>query len=504
MKKLFSIIASALLLVSCADRSKDVDTPFQAGQKVTLCASIATGDDASHAPQRVSGKDSDPVSNTGVVDLTWDAGDNVLVKVGDNSSVFTLTSGAGTNAGSFYGEMPGDGSGYDVVYPADYNEDVLAEQTYVENGFGKGLMKMSTKTQGTVAGGFTLSADNALLGLQLAGNDELGKIVLTNPADSKTYTLNCSDATLEPTTATLFYIVVPAGKWANGFNVDVYNSESTLLKTYTKSSPAEFAAGKAMMMPAKALGVFFSVGADKKVEFSKGNLQYHPKNKKWRFAPNQWDYIGMENTHANFTNPSYDGWLDLFGWSSTKSEYGMLKTEFFYGKFGDFVDWGQNQIGTDAANTWRTLSLEEWEYLVETRSNADQLYGVAQVAGVNGLILLPDIWICPSGISFKFGNHNDDGVEYYAEHQSFTAEEWAKLEDAGAIFLPAAGERCHNWYADWIIWQVQKNGCYWSNTLKYDDSNPMSHVLSFTSQTARTSYWDCYSGLSVRLVKDLE
>lgn len=509
MKKIFFIIASALFIAACTSQTEELVTPIPEnqepeGQKVTLCATIASDDGAANAPQRVSGKDSDPGSTTGVINLTWDEGDEVLIKVGEESAVFTLSGGAGTNVGSFTGVMPGDGSSYDVVYPADYNEDVLTEQTYVENGFGRDLMKMSTKTPGTVEGGFTLSADNALLGLQLAGNDELGKIVLTNPADSKTYTLNCSDATLEPTTATLFYIVVPAAEWTDGFTVDVYNSESTLLKTYTKSSTAEFAAGKAMMMPAKALGLFFSVGADKKVEFSKGNLQYHPKNKKWRFAESQLDYIGAANNEENFENAEYDGWLDLFGWSSTKSKYGMNKNEFF-GKFGDFVDWGQNQIGTDAANTWRTLSLEEWEYLVETRSNADQLYGVAQVAGVNGLILLPDIWICPSGISFKFGNHNADGVEYYAAHQSFTAEEWAKLEDAGAIFLPAAGERFHEWGSNWTIWQVQKNGYYWSNTLKSDDgSNPMSHVLSFTSQTARTSYWECYSGLSVRLVKDLE
>ena len=439
MKKLFSIIASALLIVSCADRSKDVDTPFQAGQKVTLCASIATGDDASHAPQRVSGKDSDPVSNTGVVDLTWDAGDKVLVKVGENSSVFTLTSGAGTSEGSFYGEMPGDGSSYDVVYPADYSEDILAKQTYVENGFGRGLMKMSTKTAGTVEGGFTLSADNALLGLQLAGCDELGKIVLTNPADSKTYTLNCTGVKLT-SEAKVFYIVVPAAKWTDGFTVDVYNSESTLLKTYAKSSTAEFAAGKAMMMPAKALGVFLSVGADKKVEFSKGNLQYHPKNKKWRFAESQLDYIGDQNTMVNFTDPSYNGWLDLFGWSSENSKFGISADKSNYSG-GEFVDWGNNTISGYAPNTWRTMTKDEWEYLVFNRDNASSLHGVAQIDGKNGLIMLPDNWKCPEGITFKAGFHTGWDAEHYGQYQTFSTEQWSKLEEAGAIFIPAAGMR---------------------------------------------------------------
>lgn len=122
MKKIFSIIASAMLIASCTSQTEELVTPIPEnqepeGQKVTLCASIATGDDASHAPQRVSGKDSNPGSTTGVINLTWDAGDKVLVKVGEESSVFTLSSGTGTKTGSFTGVMPGDGSSYDVVYP---------------------------------------------------------------------------------------------------------------------------------------------------------------------------------------------------------------------------------------------------------------------------------------------------------------------------------------------------------------------------------------------------
>ena len=56
----------------------------------------------------------------------------------------------------------------------------------------------------------------------------------------------------------------------------------------------------------------FSVSADKKVYFSQGNLQYSPADDKWRFADNQYDVIGETNSQISDT---YDGWIDLFGWS---------------------------------------------------------------------------------------------------------------------------------------------------------------------------------------------
>ena len=64
--------------------------------------------------------------------------------------------------------MPADGARYTVTYPANYNDNVLANQTYVENGFGNGLMKMTG--EGTLDNGFALSAANALLGLQIKGD----------------------------------------------------------------------------------------------------------------------------------------------------------------------------------------------------------------------------------------------------------------------------------------------------------------------------------------------
>ena len=237
----------------------------------------------------------------------------------------------------------------------------------------------------------------------------------------------------------------------------------------------------------------FSVSADKQVTFSQGNLQYHPANDEWRFAANQTDYIGDANSNISST---YNGWLDLFGWSTSATNFGVsTSTDWDNDYLGSFVDWGTNKIGNDAPNTWRTLTYDEWNYLLNTRTNASDLRGVAQVNGVNGFILLPDNWTCPSGVSFKSGFHSEMGVDYYADYQTFTAEQWSKLESAGAVFLPAAGCRDGS-----NVYFVQDDGIYWSAT---EHSSLSAYYFCFHSDIANM-YGDYrFYGQSVRLVKDL-
>ncbi len=256
MRNHLCIIALYLLAVVSCTPDLGVGTPFVEGQEVTLTASIAdnpSGAKQMPGKQRVSGKDAGVT-----IDLTWNAGDEILVSVGDKSAVFTLSSGENSSLGTFTGKMPADGNEYSVNYPVDYSDNVLTHQTYVENGFGNGLMKMSTKKAGTLNNGFTLSADNALLGLQLMGNQTLSRIVVTNPTDQKTYTLHCSNVALSQS-PTLFYIVVPAGEWGNGFKVDIYDSNNTHQKTLTKSSTALFFTTQAMIMPVQGLDMIFNV-----------------------------------------------------------------------------------------------------------------------------------------------------------------------------------------------------------------------------------------------------
>ena len=243
--------------------------------------------------------------------------------------------------------------------------------------------------------------------------------------------------------------------------------------------------------PSNLVAMPFSVSANKQVYFSKGNLQYHPANNEWRFAESQLDYIGNANKNISST---YNGWLDLFGWSTNTTNFGVSTSKNSNDYSGSFQDWGQIQIGTDTPNTWSTLTLSEWEYVLNYRANADMLCGIAQVNGVNGLILLPDNWINPDGITFKYSFHSNSGASYYADFQIFTSVQWSKMESLGAVFLPAAGER-----AGEDVGIMQHSGYYWSSSEKYSYS---AFAFRFFSEQWSTFGCERYIGNSVRLVKD--
>ena len=257
--------------------------------------------------------------------------------------------------------------------------------------------------------------------------------------------------------------------------------------------------------PSQGIGVF-SVSATKQVTFSKGNLQYTQSTNTWSFASTQWEMIGTDNVTGGSvysnqygeekTGTALADKVDLFGWSTSATNFGVNTSVDYSDYSGSFVDWGTNTIGNDAPNTWRTLTYGEWNYLRNGRPNASALRGVAQVNGVNGLIFLPDNWTCPAGITFKSGFHSSSGTEYYAAYQTFTADQWSKLEESGAVFLPAAGDR---WGTD--VRDVQYIGNYWSAT-EYDGDS--ANGLYFSSDIAYMGPSNRHYGLSVRLVKDIE
>ena len=283
----------------------------------------------------------------------------------------------------------------------------------------------------------------------------------------------------------------------------IYFSDGTVAKVDSISMIAP----EESEQPNSSAGIgVFSVSADKQVTFSQGNLQYTQSTDTWSFASAQWEMIGTDNvTGGDVTSdPTYgddkEGTaladkIDLFGWSTSANHFGVSTSTSDSDYSGSFIDWGTNTIGNDAPNTWRTLSYDEWGYVLFDRPNASSLKGVAQVNGVNGLIFLPDTWVCPEGITFKSGFHSEWGVDDYAAYQTFTADQWSILEAAGAVFLPAAGHR-YGSYGKY----VQSNGSYWSAT---EFKSDIARYLGFNSDVANIGNYLRSNGLSVRLVKDL-
>lgn len=228
----------------------------------------------------------------------------------------------------------------------------------------------------------------------------------------------------------------------------------------------------------------FSVSETKKVYFSSGNLQYHCKNKEWRFAPLQYDFIGDGNKKISAT---YDGYIDLFGWGTGDNPILVDKSSVDY---LTFTDWGTN---IDGGNVWQTLSLNEWKYLINGRENASEKYGVAEVAGEQGLILLPDGWELPAGLSFNSGVANEKDAIFYKEQNYYSAADWQKMESAGAVFLPCSGYR-------FLAVSVSViDGCYWSSSINGD----FGESVEFNSKRISNPGFFLSYGLAVRLVRPL-
>ena len=245
----------------------------------------------------------------------------------------------------------------------------------------------------------------------------------------------------------------------------------------------------------------FSVSADKQVAFSKGNLQctLSATDTTWAFADDQTEMLGTDNVSGDALADK----IDLFGWSGStgSAKWGISTSTTASDYAGDFVDWGTNTIGTAAPNTYRTLTIDEWNYLLNTRANAGEKKGVARIQisnteYANGFILLPDSWTCPEDVTFKSGFASEWSINAYATYQTFTLAEWQKLEAAGAVFLPASSNRRGS-----SMYAVQEGGYYGSATAYGSSYACYLYILSLE---ARVSNGVRSTGYAVRLVHDIK
>ena len=260
----------------------------------------------------------------------------------------------------------------------------------------------------------------------------------------------------------------------------------------------------------------FTIAQGRQVTFSQGNLWHHLRKGVWRFAPHQYDYIGKANMLTYTTEPTLADSIDLFARSSNnpKTTFGVTvgwdyDCEDYY---GDFVDWGTNVINGEPAGTWRTLSESEWTYLFFSRTDADKLFGFTTVGDITGLVVLPDGWTTPQGVTFT--PSTEHGLEYgrdgyykadnydFSTRNVYTFADWLKMEAAGAVFLPAAGYRTNVAVDNSTAYE----GYYWSSSIREKHVYLMEFWL--TPYREYASLWtiitggSCGNGYSVRLVKD--
>lgn len=332
--------------------------------------------------------------------------------------------------------------------------------------------------------------------------------------------------------------IMPIG--ADNITIEVYSHNALdgtipIIQTHTFSYTNNSAAlGRNVMLTARvkmdpnsprvtSKGTF-TINADgDKIYFSQGNLQYQASSNTWRFAEHQYECIGYDNERIS---SSYTGWIDLFGWGTSghvfKRGYGSAyqpwstnTTESNYGPQGNYDltgtfaegDWGvANSIGSMAAGTWRTLSVNAWDTIFNIRTttttNLPNSGGIDNIrftmATINntykGMIVFPDNYTHPDGTGFTSGVYNT----YSNYTASVSLEGWALMESAGAVFLPATGYR--GWNNNIVTVTQMLQGWYWSNS-SYDNSK--AYGLVFNSTSVQTNYNEKRKiGMSVRLVRN--
>ncbi len=243
----------------------------------------------------------------------------------------------------------------------------------------------------------------------------------------------------------------------------------------------------------------FSVSKIQRVFFSQGNLQYQASTDTWRFAEHQYDYVGNNNSNIS---PTYSGWIDLFGWGTGNNPTLASEDPSYY---PIFADWGNNAIingGNTAGSGWRTLTSAEWEYLLNTRISATSKRGTGNINGVGGLIILPDWWTLPAGCTFTPGFSEYEVYRPFPDwtRNSYTLTQWAAMEAAGAVFLPAADNRSGT-----SVMDCNQTGNYWSST-KDDYYESAALGLIFYDYYILWRFDECpainrRAGCSVRLVR---
>lgn len=245
------------------------------------------------------------------------------------------------------------------------------------------------------------------------------------------------------------------------------------------------------IVPMGALPGKFTVNAEgKQVYFSKGNLWYGKvegiEEKTFNFEANQWGFSSKWNENH----------VSHFYWNKVAVIAYSKKFDMGYRTGSDifFTNGAETSAKSDftvngVTGKYRTLSKDECDYLFNKRTvnggtKEGKSYQIATInsdvsGGVYGVILYPD------------------GYTAQTSGTSYTSADWAAMEAAGCVFLPAAGQRTES-----VLSSVNRNICYW---LSYASSDQFAYAAFSNNETNVSVIMNFrYLGYSVRLVTDCQ
>ena len=287
----------------------------------------------------------------------------------------------------------------------------------------------------------------------------------------------------------------------------------------------------------------FTVSANgKKVYFSKANLRFVGFNNNtgsWSFHENQVDAsYAPDYGDNNIDIPSDESTNDRFAWG-LYGNHGMYEDDFpeitTNLSKADGNDWGCAFSETSPeGDNWRTLTIDEWNYLFNGRSQQKRFLKVTlrlsdseMPNAVQGILLFPDDYVEPAGLTKTFTYNSNTSASTGSGYVVADADKFInapvytdptsnsyKMLAAGAVFLPAAGYRIQQWYQMYYCHQPgaytaglkwDAYGYYWSSTSGvYNQYEAKSRAFYFDRSRVgeASSYQDRSHGMCVRLVWD--
>ena len=252
--------------------------------------------------------------------------------------------------------------------------------------------------------------------------------------------------------------------------------------------------GAGITLPASS---FYSSDANGWIEVAKSNLKYDKGTNLYSFMTNAYDMVESGSSVA--TNYGTNGVVSLFGWGA----WGRLSTApYNTSSTSSDYTWSEfnNTISLGGKTGWRTMMSAEKDIIFKdsgpfNSGNGDEqnFYSGTIVNGndeIHGIIVLPDIW---SGGALP-GNP-DAGMNDW-DNIEISTSDWATLENAGALFFPAAGYRSGT-----SLYNFGSKGSYWTSE---SDGEGNADVIWIDSGKNLYGNKQPYRvGCSVRLVRDI-
>lgn len=539
MKKLYFFLIASLLVLGLTQCKKDNPTGEE-GEKVSITLIL-------DETPKADGAKSDITLNEYWAPIKYVNGDEIVVGY-DGKYVGTLSYNSGKFTGSldittpngdqplhfyFLGNRQGDisanatscavsisdqSSSYPVLSYAASNENYSGAGTYTAYLLNQcGLVRFQLSTE--IPFSKTVVLKNWVNKVKV---DFSTNTIIPGGDNNNEYPLG--DIILHAETEIDRWAVLPVWGSGNSYITATDFAESVLFEI-PEVSPNDYLNVGVNVEPMSDF--FFSVSENQKVSFAPGNLQatYDGSTWTWAFAEHQWDIIGDGPANTTITGSgtiSGTGTVDLFQWSTdcVNSFYGIndLNPENVWVNenntltFYNFVDWGNLNIGTYPANTWRTLSGDEWNYLLDNSARGTKRFLKAKITvgdnSYHGLIIFPDMYSGKNLTGTYTFNYQDHLNPVWAE---VSAQDWNVMQEAGAAFLPCAGYRNNIYHSEnetmvMEVYSVDEHGVYHASEYPGSYSGECADIWFDDSHlyVPTGAHLDCdREGKSVRLVRNV-